>query len=176
MARNRDSGLNSSESFASYDRGSWSSRTSQPSLFGGSTPFSERWPRAGTMRSGIAYPHLPSVPLTGAIDSSSSPGDLTSSELWPTATAGDAKCAGRTSQMVHNPKAGMSLTDAIRLWATPLARDEKDRGDFTRVNARAGRPPDTLPRQVQAFEGPKRGGINPEWVGRFMGFPEGWLG
>ena len=60
-----------SESFASYDPGTSSWRTSQRSLLGGSETFSEAWPRAGTMRSGIASRRSPLAPLTDVIASSS---------------------------------------------------------------------------------------------------------
>src|SRR5262249_31185872 len=47
-----------------YDRASSSWRTWQRCLTGGWEEFSGTWPRAGTMRSGIASPHAPLVPHT----------------------------------------------------------------------------------------------------------------
>jgi len=49
-------------SFASYDRDSCSWKTSQLCLDGEWEEFSETWPKAGTMRSGIAYRRQPLVP------------------------------------------------------------------------------------------------------------------
>lgn len=48
-------GRKSPVSFATFDPLSYSWRTSQLSLEGGLTEFSETWPRSGMMRSGIAY-------------------------------------------------------------------------------------------------------------------------
>lgn len=48
-------GLRCIGSFARYDRGSWLQRTSQPSLFEDSIPFSGRWPKSGMMRSGHVF-------------------------------------------------------------------------------------------------------------------------
>ena len=59
---------------ANYDPRSSSWKTSQHSLAGGLTAFSETWPRSGTMRNGIAYQLAPLVRLT----------DATASGLWPT--------------------------------------------------------------------------------------------
>lgn len=48
-------GLNSCESFASYDRATSSWKTYMPCLFGEWEPFSEGWPESGTMRNGQCY-------------------------------------------------------------------------------------------------------------------------
>lgn len=56
-------------SFARYDPGSCSWKTSQLSWLEGSETFSGSWPRAGTTRGGIAYRHPPSAPLTKGIAS-----------------------------------------------------------------------------------------------------------
>jgi site-specific DNA-cytosine methylase len=50
----RDSGASTRESFASYDPATSSWRTSQLCLDGDSMLYSETWPRAGTMRNGVA--------------------------------------------------------------------------------------------------------------------------
>ena len=55
MASEAGCGLNSIESFASYDRESRSWRTSQRCLDGEWEEFSETWPRAGMMRSGQSF-------------------------------------------------------------------------------------------------------------------------
>lgn len=73
----RDSGTSMRESWASFDRATWSWRTSQLSLLEGSTLFSEAWPPSGTMRNGRLYPRAPWVPHMCDDDCS----------LWPTPTA-----------------------------------------------------------------------------------------
>ena len=50
-----DYGLTIFGSFATYDRNSQSWRTSQISLLGGLTEFSETWPRSGLMRNGTLF-------------------------------------------------------------------------------------------------------------------------
>lgn len=51
----RACGLNSFESFASYDLESSSWKTSQTCLFGGWEEFSENWPQAGSMQNGQCF-------------------------------------------------------------------------------------------------------------------------
>ncbi len=63
-------GSSTRESFASYDPASSLWKTSQRSLLADWAPFSETWPRSGTMRSGIASRLPPLVPLTSETDCS----------------------------------------------------------------------------------------------------------
>ena len=62
----RDCGQNLPESFAFYDPDTSSWKTSQRSLFEEWVPFSETWPRSGTMRNGRCYRREPLVPTTFA--------------------------------------------------------------------------------------------------------------
>lgn len=71
------SGQSIAESFASFDPMSSSWRTSQLSLFGGLTLFSETWPASGSMRNGRVYRRAPWVRHMCDSDCS----------LWPTPTA-----------------------------------------------------------------------------------------
>lgn len=79
-------------------------KTSQQSLFEDSTPFADRWPNAGLMRSGCVYRRPPLAFRTSETDGS----------VWPTATAMDS--AGSENQGHGNP--GTTLTTATRQWAT----------------------------------------------------------
>lgn len=82
MVSARASGLNTSEPFAHFDRATSLWRTSQVSLLTLTwDECSETWPRAGTMRNGIAYQQVPLAPLTDEIESG----------LWPTLRAGQCK-------------------------------------------------------------------------------------
>lgn len=76
-----DSGSNTCASFASFDRGSLSWKTSQRSGGGDLIEFSETWPRSGSMRNGIAY-RRPSL---------DAPRFAIASGLWPTLKASDAE-------------------------------------------------------------------------------------
>jgi hypothetical protein len=76
------SGLTPSESFATWDPASASWKTSRASKRKSTSAASSvTWPRAGSMRNGIAYPRPPSAPLTRG----------TASGYWPTPCARDWK-------------------------------------------------------------------------------------
>jgi len=79
-------------------------------------PFSADWPTSGSMRNGICSAHETSAPLINENDCSS----------WPTATTADSRSSARhtTTTSVMHP--GTMLTDAIRQWPSPSARDWKD--------------------------------------------------
>ena len=103
MANEVDCGPNTTGSFASYDPDSSSWKTYQRSLLGGLAEFSETWPRAGTIRNGIAYQRKPLAPLTGG----------TGCFLLPTLSANESKGSGRDryegSQNFHGSKASEGL-------------------------------------------------------------------
>jgi hypothetical protein len=123
------SGLSSLDSFAFYDPDTRWWRTCQGFLLGEAWPrYSETWPRSGSMRNGTASPLRPSVPRISVTGSSSLPtpaaisygynqgGASPEGKLRPT--------AGRLNlQSQHH--SGTTLTDAIRLWPTPQARDHR---------------------------------------------------
>lgn len=87
-AKEAASGLNSRDSFAHYDRGTQSWRTSQLCFTGELTGFSETWPRAGSMRNGKLYQRRPLERTIGATDYGSLP-------IVPTPTSCDHKGSGR---------------------------------------------------------------------------------
>mgnify|MGYP000862414219 CR=1 FL=1 len=114
------SGTSSRESLARWDRATSSWRTSQLCLLEGSTPFSERWPTSGTMRSGQLYARPTWAPRTDASASSSSHG-------WPTPQSHDAvggKTPAQVLAMRERTGAGVSnLNEVAETWATPTADD-----------------------------------------------------
>src|SRR5579872_2410945 len=59
----RDYGRSTPDLLASFDPDTSSWRTSQTSLFGGYTEFSETWSRSGMMRRGTAFLLPPLVPI-----------------------------------------------------------------------------------------------------------------
>lgn len=104
----------------------WEQETLQDSLFSEpSDVYSETWPRSGSMRSGVAYAQPTSGPVTGAIESSSSPGEA---QLLPTPTAYLGSCGG--AQPPEKRRAGghqVHLHDVLlHLFPTPTARDWRD--------------------------------------------------
>src|SRR4051812_29538555 len=124
-------GSSTPESFASFDPATSSWRTSQLSVLGASTEFSETWPRAGLMRSGTAYQLQPLVRLTR--------GTASGSLRTPTPTAGDSRstrnATAPTSWDRSKANSGTTLTDFVTMWPTPSARDHKD-GPFPAAMAR----------------------------------------
>lgn len=138
-------GRKSPDFLASYDPATSSWKTSQLCLVGGSTMFSETWPRSGMMRNGIAYRLPPLARLT----------DGTGHGLWPTPTVNgnyNRKGASKTS--------GDGLATAVRIWPSPNTVDA--RGGTRRGNGQ---------RQLCHVVG---GALNPTWVEWLMGFPSGW--
>jgi hypothetical protein len=82
-----DFGLSTTDSFASYDHGSSSWKTSQTCLSGELAEFSGPWPSAGLLRDGRVY----------ALPSSEPPTQDEESGLLPTPTASDFR-GGRTPE------------------------------------------------------------------------------
>ncbi len=76
MASVRDSGGNTREPFAIFDRASSSWKTVQHCFFEESTSYSGTWPRSGTLQNGRCFPRAPSVLHTHGKGCS----------LWPTPT------------------------------------------------------------------------------------------
>lgn len=68
MDNAQDYGLTTQTPFAYYDHTESSWRTSQHSLIEDLTVYSQTWPRAGTMRNGIAYQRRPSAHRTYATE------------------------------------------------------------------------------------------------------------
>ena len=129
-------GSRSRESLARFDPGTCSWKTSEPSLFGGSTPFSDRWPSSGSMRSGVCFRHRRRARPTSGSGSSS----------WPSPVAGgfqdgeDPKTwlarRERLKQTAKNGNGcGTPLTMAVVLWQTS---NLPNGGGKTRVGSRSG--------------------------------------
>ena len=117
------------ESFASYDPDTSSWRTSALSLFGGSTLYSETWPRAGMMRSGTSYRLQPLAPRTSGKGSG----------LWPTPRANDNDQGYRGEGSSWKGQArGETLHNAVKrdLWPTPRAADFKGAVNPSETTAR----------------------------------------
>ena|SRR3990167_5202611 len=85
------------EPLCHFDPATSSWRTSQLSISGDLIPFSETWPRAGTMRNGKCYPRMPLVRLIFGSGSS----------LWPTPASQDWQpiCWKRSELLVQGKPA-----------------------------------------------------------------------
>lgn len=182
----QDSTGNWCEPFAWFDRSTQSWRTWQLCLEMGWALFSETWPRAGLMLSGIAYLRRPSAPLTSA----------TAFGLLPTPIANDAEKRGD-----FNIDRSKCLPGELRRRNLPTPRasdaDKGGRGDLLTVlrgyeTRHAGTLPTQQARDWKDGSNPKphgqhspslpvaiaiRGGsgrMNPKFREWMMGFPIGW--
>lgn len=175
-----DYGASTPESLASFDRATSSWRTSQLSLDGDSTAYSETLPRSGTMRNGTLYRLPPLVRLIAGIGSGS---------LLPTPTASDATGSGSRNTPTSKAHPGISLTDwalgdggkGRRLLPTPDASGHKYRlkgnsqqSKSLQALALTGRlSRGYLDATMQERSG-ATGRLNPRFVEWMMGFPPGW--
>lgn len=162
-------GLSIGASFASYDPGTCSWRTLQLSVAGVSTVYSGKWPRAGTMRSGIVSPLSPLAPLTDAIACSSwqplpTLGTMAARGLLPTpsaSTGGRSVPAGTTmtGQTPDGRKVQVGLQTLARRGLLPTAKANADSPSMQKWAAHRNLPP---------------GRLHPRYVEWMMGFPDGW--
>jgi hypothetical protein len=81
--------------------------------------------------------------------------------LWPTPTCQDWN---HTARNLSNPKNGMTLPQAVKMWPTPIASDSR-RGALDKREGRTNGP--TLPEAAG-------GQLNPTWVEWLVGLPLGW--
>jgi hypothetical protein len=153
-------GSSISASFASFDRDSWSLKTSQRSVLEDSTGCSLALPKAGTMRCGFLYELPTLVRRTSGRDCSSSLGE----SAWPTPT----RC-GNYNRKGLSATSGDGLATAVS-WPTPTSRDWKD-GDCRNADVEQN----GLLGRVALTDQPK-GSLNPAWVEVLQGFPQGWTG
>lgn len=132
MANAQDSGSSSLESFARWDPASLSWRTSQRCLLAGLTPFSERWPRSGTMRSGAAFVRPMWALDTDAIESSLSATrptpDASVANDSETLDSWEARRARVKASGINGNGMGTPLAIAVRLWPTTTASDARASG------------------------------------------------
>jgi hypothetical protein len=143
-------GRSTPDSFASYDLGTSSWRTSQLSLLEEWSEYSGTWPRWGWLLNGAAYAPRMSEPPTGE----------TASGSWGTPTARDWKDTGNMTNVPENGLLGRQVLN--RPWPTPTKSDGsggpgssgRDGGENLRTAA--------------------GGALNPEFVEWLMGFPPGW--
>ena len=114
-------------SLASYDPASSSWRTSQACFLSEWEPFSETWPRSGTMRRGTAYPLPPLAPLTDEIGSGLLPTPNTMDGMGPRSAEAYERarkvggCSNLKDYVIHRlptptAKANM-LAPSMQKWA-----------------------------------------------------------
>lgn len=132
------SGLDSSSTscawFATFDHATSSWKTSQQSLFEDSTLYSDRWPKAGSMRNGAVSKRPTLARLMAGIGGGFSRGTVN----WPTPVGEDSESAARTTtQGRPGWKSGGTLLDVARQWQTPSVADTMG-GHLSRGGKRSG--------------------------------------
>ena len=146
-------GQNTLESFASYDPDTSSWKTSQLSLLGDSTPYSETWPRAGMMRNGTSYRLQPLAPRTSVKESGlllTTPtatvavrskdfrkGRLPNCAeiaMFPTPTA--QQCGTQGGALSKGGRPGLWTMAAKNLWPTPTASQARSAGMILQMRRR----------------------------------------
>jgi hypothetical protein len=156
--------------FAKFDPASSSWRTSQRSLLAEvSEMYSDRWPRAGTMRNGTVFELPKSAHRISGSGSSS----------WPTATAQDSASSGAAAYSTEGGRhSGTTLTDAARTWPTPKAsrrgdcQSERGRRSLDLASQACGHQARVTPPDGTDTSPPM--GLNPRFVEALMGVPAGW--
>lgn len=118
-------GASSPGSFAWYDRDSSSWRTSQRSLFGGWTEYSETWPKAGSMRNGTVSARPRLARLTSETGSSSSHGPHVAQFPTPSATSYGSSGNGTGNNIESRGRPSLATMARTGMWPTPLATDAK---------------------------------------------------
>lgn len=170
-------------SLAKFDPVSCSWKTAQLSLIEDSEPCSVTWPRSGMTVDGLCL----ELPILGRRTSG------TGSGLWPTPVASDTSSrtkpyaqggtplslavkwptptvCGNYNRKGASATSGDGLATAVRMWPTPQASDNRNRGT-TQTPAIARRI--DAGKQVMlsmCMDGP----LNPTWVEWLMGWPLGW--
>jgi len=150
-ANDQDYGKNLPASLAKYDRDTALWKTRQFSLAGDSEPFSETWPRWGTMRNGECWERLTPERRTSANGYGYS---------LPTPT-----CNPEAPNKNSNSNGPKNLLEVARgqwshIWPTPRARMGGNKTDTGKCRL-----------EEVALAG---GQLNPTWVEWLMGWPLGW--
>ena len=186
------------ESFAWYDRASCCWRTYERSLLQGGEclRYLVSWPRAGTMRNGIAYRRAPSAPLTRGTGVGLLPTPTTDTAARTKPYAQGGTPLDYALRMLPTPQArdhfpphsleyiaekraqghGMgNLNDylAHNTLPTPRARDWRSGKVSASTHGKNSRP---LNETVSAMAGNRSGRMNPRFREWMMGFPIGWTG
>lgn len=152
------------DSLASYDPASFSWKTSQLSLFGGSTEFS--W---SSLRWGMTVGGRLSQPLRWEPHTYASGGSY-----LPTPMAQEyGSNKGGGSGRVGKVRSSLSQMARKNLWPTPTASEasEASRGDS---NSERRRKSPSLTSVANIEGGTKNGLLRPEFVEWLMGYPTGW--
>ena len=184
------SGTISGDWLLKYDPDTFSWRTRQVSLFTAELePFSETFPKSGSMQNGFLYERATSGHHIDAKEFS----------FWPTVTTQEIphydmelNHKGRRIPKKGNTDHSMNLEDSARLWGSPRASEWKGTGPLGSASYKHRLDRQYLDAQSEDFhhrlltgkpgqqslendQTSLRRQLNPKFVEWLMGFPEGWL-
>lgn len=174
---NAGSGPGSRTSFATWDAGTSSWRTSRNWSAKGSPTSSVILPRSGSMRNGVCWAHEMPARHTNATGSGSS----AATSMWGTPTARDEQrspeAAIRKKQSFGRTQV-TALTTQVKMWPTPRASE-----GFRGTDPPHGTGGPSLRQSVGHHHqttttdgdgGSTRVDLNPRFVESLMGLPDGW--
>lgn len=140
-----------------YDPSTHSLKTAQLSLLEDSTACCPTLPRWGLMLDGELFPQ-PMLELRT---------DENESGYWPTPT-----CDSATDRSSRYAQGGMPLTMAVKMWPTPQASDNRDRGNASTpaIQRRIEKGKQVM---ISMCVSSENGRLNPDWVEWLMGWPIG---
>jgi hypothetical protein len=100
----------------------------------------------------------------------------TPSGNWPTPTCSDAFTDKlKSSQQQEGSMHSVNLSQAVKMWPTPQASDNRNRGNMSDPSTRRRI---SIGKQIglttAVKDGPGGGSLNPTWVEWLMGWPLGW--
>lgn len=140
-----------------FDPDSCSLKTAQLSLLADLTESSPTLPRFGLMLDGELYPQPMLEPFTAEREYG----------YWPTPT-----CDSATDRSSRYAQGGMPLTMAVKMWPTPQASDNRDRGNAS-TPAIKRRMENGKQVMLSMCVSSENGRLNPDWVELLMGWPLG---
>jgi len=117
-------------------------------------------PKWGSMRNGHVFQHPTLV----------RPINVIASGLWPTTTV-----HGNYNKPGASKTSGTGLATAVKLWPTPQASDNRDRGNLSTPSVRR-RVEEGKQVMLSMCVSSKNGLLNPDWTEWLMGWPIGWTG
>ena len=100
----------------------------------------------------------------------------TPSGNWPTPTCSDAFTDKlKSDQQSEGSMHSVNLSQAVKMWPTPQASDNRDRGNMSDPSIQRRI---TIGKQIGLTTAVKEtqggGSLNPDWVEWLMGWPVGW--
>jgi hypothetical protein len=161
----RECGVTWQELLAKWNPDTSMWKTPQCSLLEDSEPFLETWPRWGLMQDGVSYRQQTLVRHIKETGFGS----------WPTPRSCSAMAATITpeSAWAENRFPNLETVVGRRLWPTPQASDNRDRGNMSNpaIQRRVA-----MGKQIMLSQSvdPNSGQLNPTWVEWLMGWPLGW--